>query len=111
MPYVPLIMRGCIAALIFIGKPIFKVSEQIERYTTLYCAFSELFEEIEGLVADIRRASKLTDDHHARADKIFDRCSSLSIREDVSVNEKKLRQFKEEVERAIPPETLWLPTE
>lgn len=102
---------GVLAALMFIGKPIFKVSEQIERYTALHCAFSEVFEEIEGLVADIRRAGSLTVDHRARADKIFDRCTSLSIREDVSVNQKQLQQFKEEVERAIPPETLWLPTE
>ena len=102
---------GVLAALILIGKPIFKVAEQIERYTTLHCAFSELFEEIEGLVADIRRAGKLTGDHHGRADKIFDRCTSLAVREDVSVNVKKLEQFKEEVERAIPAETLWLPTE
>jgi hypothetical protein len=101
---------GAIAALLFIGKPIFKVSDQIERYTILCCGFSECFHRIESLIADIRNADEVSADHHLRAAELFHRCAHLAIREDVSVNHKRLKRFKEEVEQAIPKETLWLPS-
>jgi len=101
---------GVIAALIFIGKPIFKVSEQIERYTILHCGFGEVFSRIEALMADIRRSDKVTDTHRERAEELFNRCQSLALHEDAAVNQKKLAQIKEEVDKAIPPDTLWLPS-
>jgi hypothetical protein len=100
---------GAIAALLFIAKPIFKVSEQIEKYTMLHYGFSDVFNRIEGLVGEIRRNGKISDEHRVRADELFDRCHNLAIREDVSINQKKLARFKDEVEKAIPAESLWLP--
>jgi hypothetical protein len=102
---------GVIAALLFIAKPIFRVSEQIEKYTMLHYGYAEIFNRIETLVGDIRRSGKMTDEHRSRADEMFDRCCTLALREDASVNQKKLAKFKQEVEMAIPPETLWLPLE
>jgi hypothetical protein len=101
---------GATAALLFIGKPIFKVSEQIERYTVMCCGFSECFHRIEMLIADIRNAGEVTPDHRLRSAEIFDRCGALAIREDTSVNRRKLIELKEEVEQAIPAESLWLPS-
>ena len=102
---------GAIAALLFIGKPILKVSEQIERYTLLCCGFSECFHRIETLTADIRNAGEVTSDHRLRSAELFDRCAYLAIREDTSVNRKKLAKLQAEVERAIPAEILWLPSQ
>jgi hypothetical protein len=102
---------GFAAALIFIGKPIFRVAEQIERYTILQCNFAEAFCRIEALVADIRRSGKITDEHRIRADELIARCDSVAAREDMSVNRKVLARIQEEVNRAIPAETLWLPAE
>ena len=101
---------GLVAALVFIGKPIFKVSEQIERYTTLHCGYADLFHRVEVLVADIRNAGHVSREHRQRIDEIFDRSGTLALREDTSVNMKRLEKFKAEVERAIPTETLWLPS-
>lgn len=101
---------GALAALLFIGKPIFKVSEQIERYTFLFCGFSECFHRIETLLADIRAFGEVTADHRLRSAEIFDRCANLAVREDISVSHKKLQRLKEEVEQAIPAESLWLPS-
>jgi hypothetical protein len=101
---------GVLAALIFIGKPILKVSEQIERYTILHCGFGEVFCRIEALLADIRRADGVTDEHRERAEELFKRCEGLALREDAAVNWKQLAKIKEEVDRAIPSETLWLPS-
>jgi hypothetical protein len=101
---------GAIAALLFIGKPIFRVSEQIERYTLLFCGFSECFYKIETLLAEIRAVGEVTADNRVRSAEIFDRCANLAMREDISINPKKLRRLKEEVEQAIPVESLWLPS-
>jgi len=100
---------GIIAALLFISKPVFKISEKIERYTELHAGYSDVFNKIASLVADMRRHGSITDSHRSAADELFSRCSSLARREDISVNQKKLAQFKEEVEKAVPPENLWLP--
>ena len=101
---------GALAAIIFIGKPILRVSEQIEKYTILHCGFGEVFSRIEALMADIRRADSVTDEHRQRAEELFKRCESLALREDASVNWKQLARIKEEVDKAIPFDTLWLPS-
>jgi hypothetical protein len=102
---------GFAAAVVFIGKPIFRIAEDIERYTVLHCTFADAFCRIEALVADVRRCGRMTDEHRMRADELIARCDSLALREDTSVNQKVLARIKEEVNRAIPAETLWLPAE
>jgi hypothetical protein len=102
---------GFVAAIVFIGKPVFRIAEQIERYTVLHSNFSEAFCRIEALLADVRRCGKMTDEHRLRADELIARCDSLAAREDTAVNQKVLARIKEEVNRAIPAETLWLPAE
>jgi hypothetical protein len=104
-------VAGIIGALLLISKPIFRVAEQIEKYTMLHYGYSDIFNRIEALVGDIRRNGAMTDEHRLRADELFDRCCNLALREDASVNQEKLAQLKEEVERAIPAETLWLPAQ
>lgn len=101
---------GCLAALILIGKPILKFSEQIERYTFLYCGFAEAFSRLDGLIADIRRSGTITDEHRTRAEEIIRQCDALALREDTAVNRRQLARFKAEVDEAIPAETLWLPS-
>jgi hypothetical protein len=102
---------GVLAALMFISKPVLKMSEQIERYTILHYSYAELFNKIEALVSDIRRNGGMTAEHRVRSAEIFDSCAALALREDPTYNAEKLAAFKAEVEKAIPPETLWLPLE
>lgn len=101
---------GALAALIFIGKPIFKVSEQIERYTILSTGFGELFSRFEALLADVRRNDGMRDSHRERADDLINRYDSLALREDVAINWKMVEKIQEAVKNAIPAENLWLPS-
>ena len=99
-----------LAALIFIGKPILKVSEHIERYTLLHCAYGETFSAIEVLISDVRRNDGFTEHHRERAEELINRCDGLALREDASINWKKVTQIKQDVDKAIPAGTLWLPS-
>ena len=101
---------GALAALIFIGKPIFKVSEQIERYTILSSGFGELFSRFESLLADVRRNDGMTDAHRERADELMNRCDNLALREDASINWKKVKKIQEDVDTAVPANSQWLPS-
>ena len=101
---------GALAALIFIGKPIFKVSEQIERYTILSSGFGELFSRVEALLADVRRNDGMTDAHRERADELMNRCDNLALREDAAINWKMVEKIQEDVEKAIPAKSQWLPS-
>jgi hypothetical protein len=101
---------AALAALIFIGKPIFKVSEHVERYTILSCGFGELFSRFEALLADVRRTDGMTDSHRERADDLMNRYDSLALREDAAINWKIVETIQEAVEKAIPSENQWLPS-
>jgi len=102
---------GIVAALIFIAKPIFRISDRIERYTLLHYGYADVFNKIEDLVSEIRQSGKMTAEQRLKASEIFDRCATLALREDPTHNHKKLAKFQSDVEVAIPPETLWIPSE
>jgi hypothetical protein len=102
-------VTGILAAIVFISKPILKIGEKIEKYTTLQIGFGDSFNRIETLVADIRNTGRVSADHRTRAHEIFERCAALALREDADIDWKKVERFKAEVEKAIPEDTLWLP--
>jgi hypothetical protein len=101
---------GALAALIFIGKPIFRVSEQIERYTILSSGFGELFSGFEALLADVRKNDGMTDAHRERADELMSRYDNLAIREDAAINWGMVEKIQEAIEKAIPAKSQWLPS-
>jgi hypothetical protein len=65
---------------------------------------------MENLLADIRRSEGMTDQHRERAEELIGRCDSLALREDASINWKKVAEIKTDVEKAIPGDGLWLPS-
>ncbi len=101
---------GIISALILVIRPLFKPAENIERYSRLHYGFTDLFYQIESLLADVRRHQAVTDKHRREAEAIIERFKNLAIQEDPSADLEGVAQFQSEVERAIPETSLWLPS-
>jgi hypothetical protein len=100
---------GAVSALVLVIRPFFKLSESVERYSKLHYGFTALFYQIENLVADIRRNNGMDQGHRTEADKIVERFNNLMLLEDASVSQKMVAGFQDEVDTAIPGDSLWLP--
>jgi hypothetical protein len=98
-----------ISAVIAVIRPILKIGESIDLYSKLYYAYTELFYRIESLNDDIRRENALTKVHQKKASDIFDRYRDLELQNDPAENVKKMGEFQDAVDRAVPASTLWLP--
>ena len=97
------------SAVIAVIRPILKIGEGIDLYSKLYYAYTELFYRIESLNDDIRRENALTRIHQKKASDIFDRYRDLELQNDPAENVKQMGKYQDEVDKAIPPDTLWLP--
>jgi hypothetical protein len=101
---------GSISALILVVKPFFKPAENIERYSKLHYGFTDMFYQVESLLADIRTADGMTAEHRDQAKILFEAHKSLALQEDAAINQKRVSEIENEVDRAIPGITLWLPS-
>lgn len=100
---------GSIGALIQVIRPFFKPSENIERCSTLHYGFTELFYQIENLLAEIRRNNGVAEQHRRTADEITERFKNLAMQEGTEDNRRKISELQDEVDQAIPGKSLWLP--
>lgn len=100
---------GAASSLILVVKPFFKPAENIERYSKLHYGFTELFFQIEDLLASVRNADGMTIEHRAQAGKVYEQYKNLALQEDASINWKRVGRLVDEVDQAIPGGALWLP--
>ena len=100
---------GAVSALVLVIRPFFKLSENIEGYSKLHYGFTVLFYQIENLVADIRRNNGMDQGHRTEAHKIVEQFNNLTLLEDASVSKTRVAGFQDEVDRAVPGDSLWLP--
>jgi hypothetical protein len=97
------------SAVMAVIRPILKIGEGIDLYSKLYYAYTDLFYRIESLNDDIRRENALTKIHQKKASDIFDRYRDLELQNDPAENVKQMGKYQDEVDKAIPSDTLWLP--
>jgi len=98
-----------ISAVIAVIRPILKIGEAIDVYSKLYYAYTELFYRIESLTDDIRRENQVTQVHQRKAIDIFERYRDLELQNDPGESVKRMGKYQDEVDKAIPADTLWLP--
>ncbi len=100
---------GLLSGLILVVRPLCRPSENIERYSRLHYGYTELFFQIENLLAKIRHNEGVREDNRNEMQDIIERYKNLAVQEDPSANKKKVESLQAEVETAIPVESLWLP--
>ena len=83
----------------------------MDRYSKLHYGYLELFYRIESLVSEMRAVERIDEDHLEKASELSDRFRALELEGDAYQNQKKLLKDQEEIERTIPADRLWLPSQ
>jgi hypothetical protein len=100
-----------VAAAVSAIRPLLRITDKIDRYSKLHNGYLDLYYRIEHLVADMRSALRVDDDHVARAGELLDRFRSLELEGDAYQFKNLLLKDQDEIERIIPADRLWLPSQ
>ena len=99
------------SAIISAIRPVLRIADKMDRYSKLHYGYTELFYRIESLVSEMRVAERIDEDKLAKASELSDRFRALELEGDAYQNQKKLLKDQEEIERTIPADQLWLPSQ
>jgi len=100
-----------LSALASIARSTFGLSAELDLRSRLSSSWLELHLEMEDAIREIRRHGRITEADRTRLDLLserFRRVNSIDVRKS---DDQLLRKLQAEVNRSIPPESLWLPSE
>lgn len=100
---------GVTVALLTIIKPLVKLGDEIERLSFLATKYAAMQIDFQLLIFDIKATRQLNDELRRFYKEICTKMQELSAKEDSAPNQKLLRNLCEEVNREIPPKSLWSP--
>jgi hypothetical protein len=100
---------GIIVALATIVKPILKLPDDLERLTTLSTKYAALQIDFEQLIFDIKSELKVSKALRKSYREIREKMKDLDVKGDSGPNAKLLSRCQVEVNREIPPSSLWSP--
>lgn len=103
------IVIGAIVALLTVIKPFLKLAERIEQKSTLATKYAAMQIDFQLLIFDIKSEGKLSSACRKIYKEICKKMQDLGSKDDATPAAKRLRRFCEEVNREIPPESLWSP--
>ena len=99
-----------ISAVLSIVRPILHLQNKIEQFSQLYIIHDSAFQDLKRLVKEIATSHKITPD----IDKVFSviqaRYGALALAEEAVPIKKLLQRYYDEVNKEIPPQTLWMPS-
>lgn len=98
-----------LAALIAVVKPIIQLPKRIERYSKLHVAYSELYQDIDRLVSEVKLEKLLTKEMCKSVRLAAERHYKLELEDDPKPVKHWVQRFYDEVNREIPASTLWMP--
>ena len=96
-------------AILAVLKPIIQLTKGIERYSKLYIGHSDLFYDLQGMVAEIQRTHNFSAEMISAIKSARGRFKKLALDDDPTPNPPQVRECYNEVNREIPPESLWVP--
>ena len=99
------------SAVLAVIKPLLQLSKQIERYSKLFAGHSDVLFDFETLIDKVRRIENFTEDMEQTYERALERLRILAPQDDPKPSLKLLKYCYQEVNRQIPPEHLWMPTE
>ena len=100
-----------IATVLAVLKPVIQLANRIENYTKLYAGYTNIFLELEEIVEEIGVAHAITEktrDRYVRSRQLLRELAPLA---EPSRSKQLIAKLQEQVNRDIPPESLWTPIE
>ena len=98
------------SAVISVLRPVLRLSEKIDRCAKLHYGYLELYYRIDLLIAEIRTAQDVNEDHLKKMSELSERFRSLELEGDAYQSPKMLLKYQDEIERVLPADRLWLPS-
>jgi hypothetical protein len=102
-------MAACVATVFAVLKPILQLSKEIERYSKLHIGYCSLYFDLNALVEEVKLTGSFTKEMLKEQKQAYDRHKNLSLQVQGEGGDKLVRKCMAEVNRQIPPESLWMP--
>lgn len=100
---------GATVAIATIVKPILKLADELERLAALSTKYAALQVDFEQLIFDIKTAGTITKPIRRIYGNICDKMKDLDGKGDAPPRERLLKRCQDDVNREIPPTSLWSP--
>jgi hypothetical protein len=100
-----------IAAVLSVLRPIVRIPDKIDRISKLHYGYLELYYRIEALVSEMKISEHITLEQLAKAANLSERFRGLELEGDAYQNPKILLKYQDEIDRIIPADRLWLPSD
>jgi hypothetical protein len=98
-----------VSAIATIVKPLLKLDKQIARFSKLQSDYLDLYQKLDRLKIDIQHCGAFRPLHEKRLARLRNRFDSLGLRNEAVESDRKMLKIMDEVDRSIPPNSLWLP--
>jgi hypothetical protein len=100
---------GGVVAILSVVKPILGLSSKIERLTSITTHYASLHIDFQVLMFEIRRKQAFDDVERATYFKLLEKIKAVGPKDDPVISKKLHYKLFDEVNREIPPESLWSP--
>lgn len=100
---------GTVVAIGTIVKPILKLVDEIERLTTLATKYAALQIDFQLLIFDIKSEGKMSKSLRRFYRETCDKMKDLDVKGDSAPSAKLLKRCYDDVNREMPPSSLWSP--
>lgn len=98
-----------VAVVLAFLKPFLKLSNLVERYSTLFIGYGDVAYDLKTIVSKVkihRNFNKELDDAYIAS---LERSKQLASRDDPKLNKKLVRKCYDEVNKEVPQNELWIP--
>ena len=99
-----------VSAIASVIRSAFRLSENLDRHSRLAYAWNELSLDMERATAAIRRQGLMNEVLRNRIEDLSERFQRIEMSDDIEGTGKLILRIQDEVDRAVPPESLWLPS-
>ena len=100
---------AAIAAFFAAIAPIVGLRQKIDNFQALHFAYGEMFHQNDLLIKDIRRRGFIAEEHVGAAKMLHEMQGRLGPLDEKKPEWQLVQKLQEDVNRRIPPESLWLP--
>jgi hypothetical protein len=100
-----------VSAVASVIRSAFRLSENLDRHSRLAYAWNELALDMERATGAIRREGAMSELLRNRIDNLSERFQRIEMTDDIEGKSDLILRIQEEVDRAVPPDSLWLPSD
>ena len=98
------------AAILAILKSILNIGKRIEKYSKLFTGHSDVYYDLQEVVRQIESQCTFTPNMDRSYQKALERRRQLAGDDDPKPNDRLRWRYYHEVNKEIPPRTLWVPS-